>query len=269
MPAPESHGTAPVAVLDAGNSRLNVGLIDPGRHLPNLAPGDGDGLDALPAPDQLGVWNLPCATDAVAEAVAAEVTAAVAAAGIGRVVLVSVVPAWTARLRHGLPDIEVLDHTWRMPFAWGVDQPAQVGPDRIANVAMAAAWGLQEALVVDAGTATTFDLLTGGRFAGGLIAPGMGFAARKLGEAAARLDPVPLEPVPCRAGTNTRTAMAAGAWATGIHGIRGTIGELVAVHGPRPIIMTGGLGSLVEYPGAYGDPAWTLRGAAFLALYQH
>jgi type III pantothenate kinase len=181
-------------------------------------------------------------------------------------VLVSVVPDETARLAAARPGLVVVDHRCDLPFALAVDEPAAVGPDRLANVAAACAAGLADALVVDAGTATTFDLLDGGRFLGGMIAPGMAFAARRLGEEAARLDPVPFGPAPWTVGANTRAALAGGSWHAGVEGIRGVIRGILERYGDRPVILTGGLGGFVDWPRARHDPDWTLRGAAFLGL---
>ncbi len=122
--------------------------------------------------------------------------------------------------------------------------------------------------MVDAGTATTFDLLDGGAFKGGLIAPGMAFAAAKLGEYAARLAPVPFGPCPLEVGTDTAGAMAAGAWHTSFFGVNGTIEALLKAYGPRPVILTGGLGRFLAVEGRHVDPFWTLRGAGWLYLQQ-
>lgn len=179
------------------------------------------------------------------------------------VVLVSVVPRVVDLLPEGM-DVEVVDHTSDLPFAMDVAEPGQVGPDRLCNVAAAAAAGLTSVLVVDAGTATTFDLLVDGVFVGGMIAPGMAFSARQLGETASRLSPVPFGPVSWDVGRDTRSAMAAGAWHTGTGGIRSVVHGLCSRYGNLPVVVTGGLGHHFSDPDWYLDPHWTLRGAAVL-----
>ena len=134
-----------------------------------------------------------------------------------------------------------------------------MGADRLCNVAAAAAAGLGSALIVDAGTATTFDLLLDGVFVGGLIAPGMAFAARCLGERAARLAPVPFAAAPLAAGRSTAEAMAAGGWHAGMGGVRHIVAGLLARHGRLPVIVTGGLGAHLADLGPHRpglDPAW-------------
>lgn len=182
------------------------------------------------------------------------------------VVLVSVVPDETSRMGALVPDLRVVDSRSHLPYAFDVQDLAAVGADRLANVAAAHAAGLASALIVDAGTATTFDLLLDGCFRGGMIAPGMAFAARRLGEEAARLAPVPFEKAGWQVGTDTEAAMRAGAWHAGVGGVRAVIEGILGEYGPVPVILTGGLGGLVAWDGAHIDPQWTLRGAASLAL---
>ncbi len=164
-----------------------------------------------------------------------------------------VVPVVGEALAARLPDAASVDHTWAFPFTHEVRQPQTVGADRWCNVAAAVHAGLADALVVDAGTATTFDVLVGGVFLGGLIAPGMAFAARKLQEEAARLWVVPFAPCELRAGRDTEEALAIGAFHVGVHGVRGTIAALLARHPGCEVVVTGGLGGHVTQAG------WRLR----------
>lgn len=255
-----------ILVLDAGNSRLTMAGCRPALHLPGIGGrGAADRRD-LPPLDRVRHLDNPQPGASAEDTFLAEVAAFSGDRGFRRRVLVSVVPAVTAAIAGILPDVEILDHTWPVPFVWGVSDPAAVGPDRIANVALAAACGLRDALIVDAGTATTFDLLADGVFRGGLIAPGMAFAARKIGEAAARLDPVPFGPCPLEVGADTAGALAAGSWHVGRFGVLGAIDGLLGVYGERPVVLTGGLARFLQRPGWVHDPCWTLRGAAWMAV---
>jgi len=230
-------------VLDAGNTRLTGAVAEGGAwetdvwtDIPNGAPDFSDALDR----------NL--------------------AAHVGLpVVLVSVVPAVTDLLRDRRADLRLADHEADLPFASRVPDLAAVGPDRLCNVAAAARAGFQAALVVDLGTASTFDVLKDGVFLGGLIAPGMAFAAEALGQRAARLQPVPFGPRPVSVGTDTADAMAAGAWLTGRGGVLAAIRDLVQAYELTQVQLTGGLGRLLAGPDRPYDPLWTLRGALALA----
>lgn len=182
-----------------------------------------------------------------------------------RVALVSTVPDLTSLILMETPDVKVIDHTASFPFGVSLQNPVTVGPDRFCNMAAAVGAGLNTALVVDAGTATTFDLLLDGEFRGGLIAPGMAFAAQKLGEEASLLSPVPFAACPLIPGKNTTSAMAAGAFHVGVQGVQGVIGGLLEQYGELPVVLTGGLGRYLSHCGASYDPHWTQRGAAVLA----
>lgn len=201
----------------------------------------------------------------------------IAAAGrrLGRsgAAVASVVPEIDAFLRDVLPDAWHVDHAASFPFALAVADPTAVGADRYCNMAAAAGMGWAGALVVDAGTATTFDVLEAGAFVGGLIAPGIGLAADALGGRAARLPRVAPAAASARPAPDTAGALAAGAFLTGVHGIAGTVDALLAACGDRPVVLTGGQSPLLlearpPLPGPAAwrhDPLWTLRGLALLA----
>lgn len=195
--------------------------------------------------------------------------AAAAIAGCARegeaVAIASVVPAVTAALLAALPAARAVDHTWTLPFAHELREPQTVGADRWCNVAAACAVGLRDALVIDAGTATTFDILQDGIFRGGLIAPGMALAARALQERAARLWPVPFAACPLEAGRDTASALAAGGYHVGVHGVVGTARALLERYPGLTVVTTGGLAEHVRQPGWRHDPLWTLRGLEALA----
>ncbi len=165
-----------------------------------------------------------------------------------RVALVSVIPAVAAALAGITGDLR------RRPIIPPV-LPFAAGGRRIQPPwapIVCATWPPQpspasaSALVVDAGTATTFDLLLDGEFVGGMIAPGMAFAARQLGEAAPMLEPVPFGPASWEVGPDTAAALTAGAWHTGVGGVLAAIAGIRAHYGALPVILTGGLGRHLE-----------------------
>jgi len=176
----------------------------------------------------------------------------------------SVVPEISTLLQATFPNCVLIDHTLDFPFGLKVEEPDTVGADRFCNVAAAVRKGYRDALVVDLGTATTFDLLLAGDFTGGLIAPGMAFAARKLGEEAARLIPVPFESCPLEVGKNTEAAMRVGAYHVAVRGVLATAAALLDQYGERPVTLTGGLAHFLDVPGWDLQPDWTLSGAAYL-----
>ncbi len=180
-------------------------------------------------------------------------------------VFVSVVPAANEILQQIYPNIKRVCENGAFPYPHKIQNVETVGPDRFCNVATALAAGLNSALIVDAGTATTFDLLLDGIFEGGLIAPGMAFAARQLAIQGAMLEEVPFQHRPPTVGTNSSEAMMGGAWLTGCGGVQWTIERLLETYGPLNVILTGGLSNLLPRENRYFDPYWTLRGASFLA----
>lgn len=244
-----------VLVLDAGNTRLRAALAAAGGQWPR--PG---AWDRWPLPPLEGLGEV--ATTAADPSPWLRDLAAARAPDLA--VLVSVVPRLDPLVAAALPGLRLAGLGCDLPFGLDLVAPETVGADRLCNVAAAAAAGLGSALVVDAGTATTFDLLLDGVFVGGLIAPGMAFAAKQLGKTAARLAPVPFAPAPLAAGRSTAEAMGAGGWHAGIGGVRHIVAGLLDRHGPLPVIVTGGLGAHLADLGRY-DQDWTLRGALVLA----
>ncbi len=250
-------------VIDAGNTCITCAAWDGIHQGPSLVAGSQVEL-VPPVPlGELGSLSHPVVGEE-AGTFRASIQRIHEESGRPPVVLVSVVPGVVDLMPVGI-SLEVVDHTSDLPFGLDLEDRGQVGPDRLCNIAAAAAAGLASALVVDAGTATTFDLLVDGMFCGGMIAPGMAFAARQLGKAASRLSPVPFGPATWDVGRDTRTAMAAGAWHAGTGGIRSVVEGLRIRYGDIPVIVTGGLGGNFVDQGWYFDPQWTLRGAAILA----
>ena len=250
-------------VVDIGNSQLRAVLwtgAEPERPAAVLATA-GDG--PTPLPELLRLATPYDRDEQRAAAASLNEAARVAAAEV--TVITSVVPQADRALLAMLSGALYIDHTAPFPFGNAVDDPATVGADRYCNVAAATAAGLHDALIVDLGTATTFDLLRDGCFIGGLIAPGMAFAAAKLGETAARLAPVPFEPCPLRAGRDTAAAMRAGAYHVGRNGVLATVAALRRHYDELAVIVTGGLGGMLDQQEWPFDPDWTVRGAAGLA----
>jgi len=189
------------------------------------------------------------------------------------IVYASVVPSadrvWLAVLRRLWPGRRVLrvSHRLRTGFRFRYPRPETLGADRIANAAGAVArWG-PPVIVVDIGTATTFDVVSRRGFEGGVIAPGPDLMLDYLADRTAKLPR--LKPAALRGwiGKNTAQAMQLGArW-----GYRGVV-ESILTHlacgvGLRAatIVVTGGYARSVFPCPARGlvlDPDLTLRGLA-------
>jgi type III pantothenate kinase len=132
----------------------------------------------------------------------------------------------------------------------GIDypQPETIGPDRLANAVAAVHHFGAPAVVVDFGTAVTFDVVNrAGDYVGGIIAPGLAAMTEYLHEKTALLPKIKIREVRAVIGRNTTQAMLIGA----VHGYRGLIRELIAelkeeLDDPRlPVVATGGYAELM------------------------
>lgn len=167
--------------------------------------------------------------------------------------LCSVVPKTTPLVRR------FVKHNWNLPcleltpeniVEIGIDypKPRSIGPDRLANAAAVKHHFGAPAVVVDFGTAVTFDVVnSAGNYAGGIIAPGLAALTDYLHEKTALLPKIKIRDTPKIIGRNTTEAMQIGA----VHGYRGLIRELLAELKRElkckklPVIATGGYGRLM------------------------
>jgi type III pantothenate kinase len=146
-----------------------------------------------------------------------------------------------------------------------VDNPQEVGADRIVNcVAVHDKYG-GPSIIVDFGTATTFDVVTAdAKYVGGVIAPGITISAEALFARAARLPRVDIRRPPTVIGTNTVVNMQSGLY----FGYLGLVDGILArmkreVAGVKKVIATGGLASLLAQDSEYieeVDEDLTLKG---------
>lgn len=185
--------------------------------------------------------------------------------------LCSVVPKATPLVRRmvgGHWRLDALELSPKTLRGVGIDypRPQTIGPDRLANaVAVAHRFGAP-AVVVDFGTAVTFDVVNGaGNYAGGIIAPGLAAMTEYLHEKTALLPRIKIREEKAVIGKNTEQAMLIGA----VHGyrglIRGLIGELKKnMRAQRlPVVATGGYARLIaaKLPEITAvDPLLTLEG---------
>jgi type III pantothenate kinase len=152
-----------------------------------------------------------------------------------------------------------------------IDNPAELGADRAANgVAAFERYG-GPCVVVDFGTATSFDVISAkGEFLGGVIAPGLGISADALFSRAARLARVNIKKPPKAIGTNTVANLQSGLFFGYIGLIDGILERILAeLPTPPKVIATGGLATLIADDSKYitgVDHLLTLDGLRLIYL---
>jgi type III pantothenate kinase len=221
-----------IALFDIGNTHTHIGLANARRVL-----------------RQFNVATHHWRTGAAQEAA----TRFLRPSRLEGAILCSVVPAITPRVSDflkttfGLPCLKLTAATVR---GVGIDypRPQTIGADRLANaVAVKHHFGAP-AVVVDFGTAVTFDVVDAqGNYSGGIIAPGLNAMTDYLHEKTALLPRIRIREVSAVVGKNTREAMLIGA----VKGYRGLIRELVAElkramrRRRLPVVATGGYARLI------------------------
>ena len=147
-----------------------------------------------------------------------------------------------------------------------LDMPREeVGADRVANAVAAQERYRTPLIVIDFGTATTFDIIDrGGNYCGGVIAPGINLSLRALDMAAAQLPRIGIRRTPTVIGRSTVPAMQSGVFWGYVGLIEGLVQRISAERGEEmEVIATGGLAPLVaEATGVINsvDPDLTLWG---------
>jgi type III pantothenate kinase len=251
--------------VDIGNSNVTIGLVRAGalmatRRAATQPHGTADELelllDGLLRLDDVGF------------------------ADISAIVCASVVPTQTAALETLAERREralVLAGPGTVPIAIRVDRPDQVGADRLVNALAAQRLYGSPAVVIDFGTATTFDCVAAdGAYVGGAIAPGLELGVDALAARTAKLPRIDLR-VPDRAiGRDTVTAIQSGA-VLGYQAL--TAGLLARIRreladpnrlSPEDVhaVLTGGLSNAPWVRSLDGieaiDPSLTLKGLAIL-----
>lgn len=167
-------------------------------------------------------------------------------------VLCSVVPAAVPAFRQVLgPGLIELRHDTPMGIGIRYPKPESIGPDRLANAVALAHLHGAPGIVIDFGTAVTFDILSEDRhYIGGVIAPGLRLMTDYLHERTALLPRVELAEPPRAIGRSTTEAILSGA-AIGYRGmVRGILDalRLELPPGPVHIVATG------------GDASWIVSG---------
>jgi type III pantothenate kinase len=187
------------------------------------------------------------------------------------VVIASVVPVMTERLREmtgryfHFPPVVVEPGTRTGIAIVRYDNPPEVGADRLVNALAAHAEYGGPGIVVDFGTATSFDVYTSkGEFIGGVIAPGVETSMQALVAKGAQLGTIGLRAPRSPIGRNTSEAMRSGA----VYGFAGQVDRIceeitTELGGEAVVVATGGLaGPIVQRCRRiqHHDPWLTLKG---------
>jgi type III pantothenate kinase len=246
--------------IDVGNTNLTIGLYRGAE----IGPHWRLGTDHHRMPDEYGLQLLGLLDHAGLRLDELE-----------GIVLSSVVPQLTSRL---------VDSCRRylkaVPLVIGPDlktginilyhSPASVGPDRIADAAATVRLHGAPAIVVDFGTATTFNAITADReYLGGAIAPGILTAADALTEHTSRLPRIDVAKPPSVIGRNTVHAMQSGMYYGYVALVEGMLARMKTELGGGQIktIATGGLAELIAQETTVFDvidPWLTLQGLRIL-----
>jgi type III pantothenate kinase len=167
--------------------------------------------------------------------------------------LCSVVPRATPLVRktiRALWKLSALELTPKTLSGVGIDypKPNSIGPDRLANAVAAKSFFGSPVVVVDFGTAVTFDVVDAkGNYVGGIIAPGLAAMTDYLHEKTALLPKIKIREVKSAIGKSTEHAMLVGA----VQGYRGLVRELIGELKRElraenlPVVATGGYAKLI------------------------
>ncbi len=235
-----------ILVIDIGNTNTVLGLYQ------------GDSLRAL--------WRLGTNREQTADEYGVVIHNLFAlenlsAADISGIMIASVVPPMDSVLaemarKYFKMEAQFLGPGTRTGMAILVDTPQEVGADRVADAIAAFEKYGGPCIVVDLGTAITFDCISAkGEYLGGVIMPGIGIAAEALFQRAAKLPRVEIREPDRVIGTNTINSMQSGLFYGAVDSIDGMLDRLCAVLGKQTkVIATGGQAPLVAAASKYKPP---------------
>lgn len=239
-------------VVDVGNTNVVLGIYD------------GDTLTRS--------WRLATARDRTADEygiLAQQLTAGTAKAIDGAIVS-SVVPPLNSAIAFMIEKYFGVEPLFveagvKTGIAVAVDNPLEVGADRIVNSVAAFERHGGPLIIVDFGTATTFDVVTAdGKYVGGVIAPGINISAEALFARASRLPRVDIRRPPTVVGTNTVVNMQSGLFYGYLGLVDGILDRMKReVPNVKRVIATGGLATLFADDSEFIDEVdadLTLRG---------
>lgn len=217
--------------IDIGNTNIALGLYEGDRLGPRWRLATEQGR----MPDEYGITLIQLLQHA-----------GVAPADVHAIVLASVVPPLTGTMVQACGDYLghtplVMDIGIKTGVRVRVEDPRQVGADRIADAAAVQNLYGGPACIVDFGTATTFDAISAeGEYLGGSIAAGIVIAAEALFQSAAKLPKVDLHRPPAVIGRNTVHSLQSGLVFGYVALVEGMVARFRAELGPKmKVIGTG------------------------------
>ena len=223
--------------IDIGNTNITLGLFKEG----SLGPRWRLATNYERMPDEFGIQLLGLFSHH-------EINIDQVKAGIIASVVPPLTEKWIQVCRSYLNiDLLSVDGAMNTGIELKVDEPTEVGADRIVDAVAAFQLYGGPACIVDFGTATTFDAVAAnGDYLGGAIAPGIGISRDALAQKTAKLPKVDLKPPPSPIGTNTIHAMQSGLLLGYIGLVEGMVARFRAELGPEmKVIATGGLAELI------------------------
>jgi type III pantothenate kinase len=249
--------------IDAGNTNLVFALVDDGT----IKTRWRIATDPRRTADEYAVW--------LYQLIELE---GLTKADVGAVIIGTVVP-------RALHNLEVLSHKYfgveplvagqgsaAWPIAFDVDEPHNVGADRALNAIAAHAKHLGKLIVIDFGTATTFDVVDdAGAYKGGIIAPGINLSLDALVNAAAKLPRIAIEAPTGNLsviGRTTSGQMQIGIYWGYVAMLEGLVHRMKhEIVEPVTVIATGGLADLFDEHTQVFDaiePDLTIQGLSLL-----
>lgn len=229
-----------ILVFDVGNTETTVGLFD------------GDVLR--------GHWRLTTDVARTPDEIALLIRALLSTDGVDRTAvdraaIGSVVPSLTGPLAEACAQVIpatplIIDAQSPLPIRLDVEEPLTVGADRIINTLAASRLYHRDTIVVDLGTATTYDCITAeGVFLGGVIAPGVRTSAETLFRRTSKLPATEIAPPVRVIGRRTEECIRSGVVLGSAEAIDGIVRRIKAEWpgGAEPIVVaTGGLATVFE-----------------------
>lgn len=223
-------------VIDIGNTNTNIGIYDGDKLLKVY----GIASDNIKTSDEYGILiSSLLSTNSMKEKV-------------DSAIISSVVPTLGETIYRAVKDylnIEAyrVSHKSKLPVKIDLDEPKEAGADRIANAAAAAVLYKTPVIVIDIGTATTFDIIDKNKnFIGGIIAPGPFIQAKSLSQFTSKLPKLKIEAPKNSIGKNTIDAMLSGIVKGHEKMIEGMIEECEKeLKEKATIVATGGFSSVL------------------------
>lgn len=195
-------------------------------------------------------------------------------AGLSAIYVCSVVPGLDGAIAPALKGLTGIRPVFvgkdvSPPIRIKVDKPGEVGADRVVNAVAALRLHKPPLIVVDLGTASTFDYISkDGSYRGGVIAPGIGISAEALFEKTAKLPRIKPGRAERVIGTDTVSAMKSGLYWGFVSLVDGVIEKMKGeIKGNPAVIATGGFSSLVKGASRFiatTDEFLTLKGLNFI-----